>query len=215
MASRQKWLSALGLACVVVVCFCGAAMLTRAIIDVPSVLVLGCIPGSSNFVGCQPLVQDSESSVEASQWPGSLTATEKVNDLMNVVKTLKHRLRKLKAQTTAQATKVTGFARSSMLQEQDMERELVRVSREELDEKNFLDTPGPKGPMGLPGLAGMNGADGGIGSVKYLHLINSANITNNRKQLQLFERPATHRSNGRYGTHWTRWGGGPPGQRGS
>lgn len=191
MAGRQKWLSALGLACVVVVCFCGAAMLTRAIIDVPSVLVLGCIPGSFNFGGCQPLVQDSASSVEASEWPGSGTATEKVSDLMTVVKTLKHRLRKLKAQTKAQATKVTGFARSSMLQEQDMERERVRVDREESDVNNFLNTPGPLGPMGLPGLAGMNGADGGIGSVIYLHLISSANITNNRKQCATTERPAT------------------------
>ena len=119
-------------------------MHTRAIIDVPSVLALGCIPGSFNFVGCQPLVQYS-ASVEASQWPGSGTPTEKVNDLMNVVKTLKHRLRKLKAQTKAQATKVTGFARASMLQEQDMDRERVRVDREESDVSNFLNTPGPPG----------------------------------------------------------------------
>ena len=89
--------------------------------------------------------------------------TGDVNHLMAVVRALKARLRALEEDTASQEATESGFHATAVNKLNDMERERVRVRRQESDVVNFLKTPGPMGPVGLPGLAGMAGADGGMG----------------------------------------------------
>ena len=95
---------------------------------------------------------------------------------MAVVRTLKARLRALEEETASQQATESGFHATAVNNLRDMERERVRVRREEADVYNFLKTPGPMGPAGLMGAAGLPGADGAVGHVGLMGLMGSEGL---------------------------------------
>lgn len=92
-----------------------------------------------------------------------IVASGDVNHLIAVVQTLKARLRALEDETVSQEAAESGFHATAINRLNDLERERVRVRREEADVSNFLKTPGPMGPAGLMGSPGRAGADGAMG----------------------------------------------------